>query len=421
MVSEVQMERSSLELYLIKQTLNKLEKRRSFNGATCLITLYIKPESRVHDITSTLREEQGTAVNIKDKNTSKAVVSAISSVLSNLKTVRPGKNGLAIFAGVTQLNKMEFYMVNPPEPITIKQYICDSYFHVEHLKEIVEEKKQYGFIVVDRGGATFAVAKGNHMDIIMNRQSFVPGKHGRGGQSQRRIERGIEILAQDWFRKIAEEANRQFLKKYPVEGIVVGGPAMSKDDFLKHKVLDYRLREKIIGIFDIGYTGVQGIKELQAAAKDTIGDLRILEEQKLVEEFLTHLGKDTGLATYGEKQVRVAIEGGAVDKLLLSDNLKLTRLEARCEGCGNLELITVKEEESDTIIGEITKSGCKKCNEKRQVIESEVSIVEDLGRLAQEISASVDVISAEHENGAILSQTFGGIAGILRYQFTSPN
>ena len=160
---------------------------------------------------------------------------ALRSILARMQYLENGENGLAIFAGVTQeAGKMEYHLIIPPDPISKKDYICDSRFHVEYLKEMFQSKDQLGVIVIDRGGATFALIRGNYLNILADEDSFVPGKHGRGGQSAGRIERGIEILAQEYFSKMARLANQLFIDgdKVIISGLVVGGPAMSKDSYL---------------------------------------------------------------------------------------------------------------------------------------------------------------------------------------------
>ncbi|MHA2502165.1 MAG: peptide chain release factor aRF-1, partial [Candidatus Kariarchaeaceae archaeon] len=153
------------------------------------MTLYIPPGTRLSDITSKLTDEMGTATSIKDKNTGKAVAEALRSILSRMQYLENGVNGLAIFGGVTeQAGKMEYFAIEPPEPITKKDYICDSRFHVDHLEEQIAEKNTLGILIIDRGGATFATIRGSALKIVADEDSFVPGKHGRGGQSAGRIE-----------------------------------------------------------------------------------------------------------------------------------------------------------------------------------------------------------------------------------------
>ncbi len=409
--------RSSIERYMLKHNIEKLEAKRSFNMSTSLVTLYIPPGTRLSDTNAQLRDEYGTATNIKDKNTGKAVQAAISSIMSRIKSIADsGENGIAIFCGITQGNKVEFFLINPPDKIGIKLYLCDYVFHVDHLKEMMESKLKYGLALIARGGATLAVVQGSRLDVIREEESYVPGKHKMGGQSQARFQRLTEEAAQRWYSKIAEMMNKIYLEDHPVEAIIVGGPALSKAEFLENKQIDYRLRDKVIGIYDIGYLGDVGIRELLDKAKDKLSDFELVKERTLTTKFMEHLGKDTGLATYGEKQVMDALEKGAVETVLVSEEVDRVNIELKCDGCEYTKTESVKTKSYNDFVKKLSERKCPKCNESKLYIESEKDLITELNELAKDTSAVIEVISTTHEDGAMLFNAFGGIAAILRYK-----
>ncbi|MHA1222043.1 MAG: peptide chain release factor aRF-1 [Candidatus Heimdallarchaeaceae archaeon] len=409
--------RSSVEKYILKHEIERLEAKRSYNMSTSLVSLYIPPGTRLSDITAQLRDEYGTATNIKDKNTGKAVQAAISSIMSRMKNLKdPGENGIVIFCGMTQPNKVEYFLINPPEPIGIKQYVCDHVFHTEHLQQMLESKKKYGLALVARGGATIAVVQGSNLNIIRNEESYVPGKHKMGGQSQRRFQRLTEEAAQRWYSKVATMMNKIFLEDHPVEGIVVGGPALSKSEFLENKEIDYRLRDKVVGIYDVGYLGSTGIRELLEKAQDKLSDFELIKEKQLTQRFMEHLGKDTGLATYGEKYVREALEKGAVDIVLVSEEVDRVNMEIHCDACDYMDIESVKTKNYQDFVKELSEKKCPKCGETKLFIEKEIDLITELNDLANATGATLEVISSSHEDGAVLYNAFGGIAAILRYK-----
>ena len=408
--------RSSVDKYKLKQQIQQLKNLSSFNQSTSLVTLYIPPGTQLSDIANLLREEYGTAANIKDKNTGKAVQAAIQSILGRLKLLKNTDNGLVIFCGQTE-DGMKFYAIEPPEPVTIKQYICDNIFHTEHLEDMLEEKDAYGLVVIDRGGATFAVIKGNHLEIIHDKDSFVPSKHRQGGQSAQRFERGLELMANEWFNRMAELANKIFLESHPVKGIIVGGPAMGKEQFINSPRLDYRVKKLIIGTEDVGYTGIQGIKELLEKAAPKLKELRYIEEKKLVQEFLTHLAKDDGKATYGEKEVKEALQAAAAEVVLVSEAVDHYEVTIKCQACGHSFKDTVKASEIVDYEIKLKESKCPKCGEERLEIVERIDLVEQLDEMAKQTGARVEIISTDHDEGKMLLDAFGGIAAILRYDF----
>ncbi|MHA2357620.1 MAG: peptide chain release factor aRF-1 [Candidatus Heimdallarchaeaceae archaeon] len=415
--AEKEEKRSSVERYILKHELQRLEAKRSFNMSTSLVSLYIPPGTRLSDITSQLRDEYGTATNIKDKNTGKAVQSAISSIMSRMKNLTdPGDNGIAIFCGITQTNKVEYFLVQPPDRIGIKLYVCDNVFHIDHLKDMLEDKMRYGLVIVSRGDATLAVIQGSRLDVIWDEDSFVPAKTRMGGQSQRRYQRLVDEAAQKWFTKVATKMNEIYLNEYPVEGIVVGGPALSKAEFLESKEIDYRLKEKILGIYDVGYGRTQGIRELLEKAHDKLSDFELVKERRLAEKFMEHLGKDTGLATYGEKQVREALENGAVETVLVSEDVDRVNIEIKCDGCDYTITESVKTKDYYDYVKELSEKKCPECNESKMYIEKESDLITELHELAKNTGANIEIIATSHDEGSMLFNVFGGIAAILRYK-----
>ncbi|MHA1656667.1 MAG: peptide chain release factor aRF-1 [Candidatus Heimdallarchaeota archaeon] len=407
---------SSYENYKIKQNIERLEHKKSFNGATCLVTLYMPHGTSIPDVTQQLVDERGTAANIKSKQTGKAVIAALSSILNRLKQIKElPKNGLVIFCGMTQSGKVEYYPITPTEPITRKMYICDSRFHTEHLREQLEEKEQFGLMVLDRETASYALLRGNHLTFLRNLSSFVPGKHGKGGQSQRRIQRGTEILAQEHLKRAGEVANELFLNVPDLKGIVIGGPSLAKDNFVKGNFLDYRLQSKVIGTIDTGYTGEEGIRELMEKSTELLKDVRYLEEKKLVQKFLQELGKDSGLVTYGQKQVMKAMDLGAVDTLLISEEMDVIQVKIVCSNCGHKMQENVKAKDFVAFEDELYKRACPECGVQKLTIAETKDFVEELGKKAQETGTNIEIISIDTEEGMILFKSFGGLVAILRY------
>jgi peptide chain release factor subunit 1 len=408
--------RSSLKLYHLKQILKELDKRESLTQSTSLITLYMPPNTQMSEYANLLRNEAGTASNIKDKKTGKAVQDAIASILARLPNYEIGKNGLVIFAGLTaNKGKVEFFAIDPPEQVGIKTYRCEKFFDTEHLKTMLDHKEQIGVIAIDRGGATFAVIKGNEERIISDEDSFVPSKHGRGGQSQGRIERGIEILAQEFFGKMAEKTNKIFLEEFPVKHIIIGGPAMSKDDFLEHNFLDYRIREKIFKVYDVGYTGKQGIREIIQKAEDDLGEIELIKERNLMDKFKKELSKTNGRVTYGEDAVRHALKLNAVDIVLFSEAVEKKFYHIECKNCEYKAMEAVSDSALSDFEITIDQKDCPKCNTSNLNIVDETDLIDEFEQLAVASGATIEVVGVKHEEGEQLFKVFTGIAALLRF------
>jgi peptide chain release factor subunit 1 len=323
--------RTSLELFRLKKILNTLAVKEG--RGTELISLYIPPGKQISEVMNMLREEYGTASNIKSTTTRKNVQDAIVKVQQRLKLFKETpENGLVIFCGAVPQNgagseKIETYVIIPPEPIHIYLYRCDSRFHTEHLQELLREKETYGILLIDATAATIATLQGRRLEIVREVTSGVPGKTRAGGQSARRFERLREMRLQEYFRRVGEHANEVFLPIENLKGIIIGGPGPTKYDFEKGDYLNYQLKEKIIDTVDTAYVDEQGVKEIVDKAPEIMRKIRYIEERQIVQQFLYEIGHDTGLATYGEEAVRKALEAGAVKTLLLSEGLDIARVK----------------------------------------------------------------------------------------------
>ncbi len=134
----------SVSRFKFKRTLEQLAKKEG--RGTELISLYVPPDRRIHEVLGQLREELGTASNIKSRTTRQNVEDAIERTSQRLRLFKePPATGLVIFCGAIPQNgagseKMEIYTLIPPEPITVGFYRCDARFHVEPLMALVAEK-----------------------------------------------------------------------------------------------------------------------------------------------------------------------------------------------------------------------------------------------------------------------------------------
>jgi len=418
--------KTSLELYRLRKTLSTLASKEGSH--TELITLYIPPGKQISDAVNLLREEYGTASNIKSNVTRKNVLDAIVKVQQRLKLFKdPGEKGIVIFAGALPqeggggpgTERMETYVIVPPEPIKIFLYRCDSRFHTEYLQEMLREKETYGILLIDASDATIATLQGKRLTIVRQMYSGVTGKTRAGGQSARRYERLRDMQLNEYFNRVGGHANETFLPIDNLKGIILAGPGPTKYDFEKGDYLNYQLKSKILDTVDTAYVEEQGVKEVVDKAPEIMRKVRYIEEKQIMQQFLYELGHDTGLITYGEVEVRRALEAGAVKTLLLSEGLDVLRVTVKCSACGYQEQHTVKGKDMATYEQGLVGKPCPKCSAPSLTVSDKQDIVDDLAQMAEYSNADVEVISTETEEGQMLKNAFGGIAAMLRFKTQS--
>ncbi len=390
-----------------------LEEIRDIHGrGTELVSVYVPPDKQISDVANYLRGELSQSQNIKSKRTQKAVSGAIESILARLKYFKtPPPNGVIFFIGEAptagdQTKQVQF-VLEPPEPITSFMYRCDSEFYTEKLWGMLDDKETFGLIVIDRSEATVGLLKGTSIIVLKNVQSFVPSKHGRGGQSALRFERLIEIAAHEFFKKVAEIADDAFLNQDSLLGVLIGGPGDTKKFFITEEYLNHELRKKVLDPVDTSYTDEYGLKELVENAKTILTDLSLNREKELMQRFFRELRKpDGGLSCYGEDEVRHALALGAIDTLLISEGIRLKRVKINCQNCGEME-ITVPDEDH------IQCPQCKSPSSP-EIIESK-DFIDAFYDDADQVGTKVELLTVDSEEGDILLRAFGGLAAILRY------
>jgi peptide chain release factor subunit 1 len=389
---------------------------------TELVSLYVPPGRQISEAVAMLNNEYGTASNIKSTTTRKNVQDAIVKVTQRLKLFKKvPENGLVIFCGAIPQNgpgseKIETYVMSPPEPIQVYLYRCDAKFHTEHLQEFLKEKETYGIILIDANHAAFATLRGKRREIVEKITSGIPGKFRAGGQSARRFDRQREAKMQDYFKRVGEHANKIFLPIENLKSLIMGGPGPTKYDFQKGNYLHYTLREKIVATVDTSYVGEQGVEEIVERSSDTLRRIRYVEEKKIMQNFLREIGHDTGLATYGENEVRRNLKAGILRTLLLSEDIELVRVTVKCTSCDYTKQETMKNHDVLEFKQSLNGKPCPKCSVPSLFVANVKELIDELADLAEETGADVEILSGETEEGQMLKKSFGGIAAILRYK-----
>ncbi len=113
-----------------------------------------------------------------------------------------------------------------------------------------------------------------------------------------------------------------------VEAVILAGPGFTKEDFLDFlKTREPVLSKKIV-LEDTSSIGVSGFQEVlrRGAVDRIVQESRIGREAKLIEELMKEIST-SGRVTYGMEDVRSAQSMGAIETLLITDELLRTERE----------------------------------------------------------------------------------------------
>jgi len=269
----------SVKLYKIRKTLEELSQKTG--RGTELISLYVPQGKQLHEVITTLREEQGTADNIKSDVTRTHVVDSLSKVVQRLKLYKKTpERGLVIFCGALPpegggplgSEVIKVYEIDPPKDLKTFLYRCDDHFHVDILKDMLKDDNLIGFLAIDAKDAGWGLLHGDKIEVLKETGSGVAGKHRQGGQSAKRFQKLREMELTYFFNRVAAISKEYFIDIYPIKGLIISGPGPTKEEFINNNYLEYRLQDMVLTTIDASYSGSEGIREAFAKSGDILSD-----------------------------------------------------------------------------------------------------------------------------------------------------
>lgn len=375
------------------------------------ISIYIPGQATMEQAVATLKKESGlvTAESEREKEHFQTTLKAAIQHLKQQNDIPD--NGIALFTATNHTEPPTIEAIIPPEPITLYQFYASDHFNLEPLRQMLRDQKIVGILTLDAKEASFGILTGEHLEIVDSISSGVPGKTGKGGQSQRRYERERDMELTAFFHRVSEHATGAFLNNQ-VNVLLVGGPGQTKDDFLRGDFLHYELSNMLLNIVDTQSVGEAGIREVTCKSEELLKNICGPEEKKIMERLLSELRKPDGLANYGLEPVINALGRAEVQVAIVTNNTDIAEIAAVCKKCG-----TPKKELSarkTQAIQEMTSTPCQKCGATSYEIR-EKDIVDVLEDLTVQTDASVEVISSPSEEKKALT-SLGGLAALLRFR-----
>jgi len=416
MISEEEIESErNVEMYRLKKLINRLESMRG--SGTSMITLIINYKDQINQYMKMLGEEVGKASNIKSRVTRQNVTDALTSTMEKLKLYNKTPiNGLVIYCGLVQMEdggeKMVKMDLSPFKPINTSLYKCDSVFHTEEIRRLLEDNDRFGFIIMDGNGSLYGTVQGNTRTVLLKFSVDLPKKHGRGGQSANRFARIRTERRHNYVRKVAEGATACFITndRPNVKGLILAGSAEFKNDLQKSDLFDPRLQPTVLKLVDIAYGGENGFNQAIELSGDTLRSVKFIHEKKVIGRFFDEIAKDSNKYVFGLKDTLESMENGCIDVLIIWENLEYHRL-------------TLKDN-SDNVITEIVHkskvTNSSKWKNDLTGVEYEVldntQLTEWFLEFYKKYVTHLEIITDKSSEGAQFVKGFGGVGGILRYK-----
>ncbi|KAI0668446.1 peptide chain release factor eRF/aRF subunit 1 [Trametes maxima] len=412
----------NIQMWKVKKLIKSLDAARGYCGHIHDLSHY-PPKDQISRVSAMLTQEYGTASNIKSRVNRLSVLAAITSTQQRLKLYnRVPPNGLVLFVGTILTDegkeKKVSFDFEPHKPINTSLYLCDNKFHTEALQELLESDSKFGFIVMDGNGTLFGTVAGNTREVIHKFTVDLPKKHGRGGQSALRFARLRDEKRHNYVRKVAELAVQHYITadKVNVTGLVLAGSADFKTELSQSDMFDPRLAAKVIKVVDVSYGGENGFNQAIELAAEALSNVKFVQEKKLIQKYFDEISQDTGKYCFGIDDTLKALELGAVETLIVWENLDITRYVLRNAASEEIVVHANKDQEKDREKFIDKSTGL----EMEKVIEPQ-PLLEWFAEKYKEFGANLEFVTNRSQEGAQFVKGFGGIGGLLRYKVDFTN
>lgn len=292
---------------------------------TELVTVSITPDTSLRSVRDRVRSEYAQAAHIQSDQTRDRVQRALNRIDRVLRAYdTTPANGLVVYAGVPDTGEdtvVSYVFDELPHPVQSSTYTCGDTFDTSVVAATLDTYDTYGLVIVERGRGIVGEMYGDSVRVIKHIDSMVMGKTRAGGQSAPRFERKREEQTHAFFQQIADVATTAFISDgdLRVTSVVVGGTTGTVSSFLNGEYLEYRLRDNVIGPFNVAYANETGLRRLVSKAEQHIVPSDVQDAIDAVTVFFEAV-RD-GDAVYGIDDVRVAATRGAVDTLLVADSV----------------------------------------------------------------------------------------------------
>jgi peptide chain release factor subunit 1 len=406
-----------IEMFKVKKLIKNLQAARG-NG-TSMISLIIPPGDQISRVNKMLSDEYGTASNIKSRVNRLSVLSAITSTQQRLKLYNKcPKNGLVLYCGTVITEDGKERKVNidfePFKPINTSLYLCDNKFHTQDLNELLIDDEAFGFIIMDGNGCLYGTVQGSNREILHKFSVDLPKKHGRGGQSALRFARLRLEKRHNYVRKVAEMATQLYVTdgcRPNVQGLVLAGSADFKSELMRSDLFDPRLVKIVIKMVDVSYGGEQGFNQAIDQSSETLSNVKLMKEKKLLQKYMEEISLDTGKYCFMVEDTLKALDIGAVEDLIVWENLEINRYVLRNQSTGEETVVHLNKEQE----GKDEFFRDKETGTELETIEKE-TLVEWMANNYKSFGCNLEYVTDRSGEGTQFVKGFGGIGGILRWK-----
>jgi len=192
---------------------------------------------------------------------------------------------------------------------------------------------------------------------------------------------------------------------------VLAGSADFKAELMRSDLFDQRLAKIVIRMVDVSYGGENGFNQAIELSADTLGKVKLMKEKKLLQKYMDEISQDTGKYCFLVDDTFKALELGAVEDLIIWENLDIDRLVLRNTTTSEETVLHLSKEQqaNDNFFHDPETKVELEVVEKEQLVEWFANHYKDFG-------CNLEFVTDRSSEGTQFVKGFGGIGGILRWK-----
>jgi peptide chain release factor subunit 1 len=168
-------------------------------------------------------------------------------------------------------------------------------------------------------------------------------------------------------------------------------------------------------------------------SSESLANVKFVQEKKLIQKYFDEISQDSGKYCFGIVDTLKALELGAVETLIVWENLDITRFILRNAAGGMsflrshlYHLLIHHPEEIIIHVNKEQEKDREKFIDKSTGLEMEQAqepqaLLEWFAEKYKEFGASLEFVTNRSQEGAQFVKGFGGIGGLLRYKVDFTN
>ncbi|CAN1750885.1 Eukaryotic peptide chain release factor subunit 1-2 [Linum perenne] len=176
-------------------------------------------------------------------------------------------------------------------------------------------------------------------------------------------------------------------------------------------MFDARLGAKILKVVEVSYGGESGFNQAIESSSEVLSDVKFNQERKLIGKYFEEINRDTGKYVFGVDDTLAALDMGAVEILIVWENLEVNRYELKNSANGQIVVKHfTKEQETD-------ESNFRDSATSAELeVQDKMPLLEWFANEYKRYGCTLEFVTNNSPEGSQFCKGFGGIGGILRYQ-----